>query len=175
MSNITAKLSQDCCIFVSLFKLSIFMTKKLFLLFLLSTCNVVLAKSPDLSQMTEEEKQLTGLHKLSADELNALSQWMKNEQANIDREIRQRSAGFEARRQSSDRREIKARLEKTYDDKLGETYYELDNGQIWKRISSGSIFMKKDGRQLVTIEPAMMGSWQMKGDGNRSVKVKRIK
>ncbi len=86
-----------------------------------------------------------------------------------------RNAGFEARRQGTERREIRARLEKKYDDKLGDTYYELDNGQVWKRISSGSIFLKKDGRQLVTIEPAMMGSWLLKGDGNRGVKVKRIK
>ncbi|VAW43799.1 hypothetical protein MNBD_GAMMA02-1273 [hydrothermal vent metagenome] len=151
------------------------MTKKLFLLFLLSTGSVVIAKSPDLSQMTEEEKQLTGLNKLSTDELNALSQWINNKQANIDREIRKRNAGFEARRQTTERREIRAQLEKKYDDTLGDTYYELDNGQIWKRISTGSVFLKKGGRQLVTIEPAMMGSWLMKGDGNRGVKVKRIK
>jgi hypothetical protein len=151
------------------------MTKKLFLMLILSTCSVVVAKSPDLSQMTEEEKQLTGLNKLSTTELSALNDWIKNEQAKIDRKIREREAGFEARRQGTDRREIRAKLEKTYDDKLGDTYYELDNGQIWKRISSGSIFLKNDGRQLVTIEPGMMGSWQLKGDGNRSVKVKRIK
>lgn len=151
------------------------MIKKLFMLFLLLTCFVVAAKSPDLSQMTEEEKQITGLNKLSATELSALNDWINNEQNKINREIRARDAGFEARRQSTDRREIRAKLEKTYDDKLGDTYYELDNGQIWKRLSSGSIFLKADGRQIITIEPAMMGSWELKGDGNRSVKVKRIK
>ncbi len=151
------------------------MTKKLFLLFLLSTGSVVIAKSPDLSQMTEEEKQLTGLNKLSTDELNALSQWINNKQTNIDRETRKRNAGFEARRQSTERREIRAQLEKKYDDAVGDTYYELDNGQIWKSVSAGSIFLKKDSRQLITIEPALMGSWLMKGDGNRGVKVKRIK
>lgn len=133
------------------------------------------AKSPDLSSMTDEEKQVTGLNKLSPEELNALSDWIKNKQVIIDRETRQKNAGFEARIQSESRREVKAMLEKTYSDKLGDTYYELDNGQIWKRVSAGSIFMKKDGRQLITIEPAMMGSWLMKGDGNRGVKVKRIK
>jgi hypothetical protein len=125
--------------------------------------------------MTDAEKQSTGINKLSADELQALSNWLKNKQTVIDREMRKRDAGFEARRQGSERGEFKARLEKTYDDTLGATYYELDNGQIWKSISSGSIFLKKDGRQLVTIEPGMMGSWQIKGDSNSSVKVKRIK
>jgi len=82
--------------------------------------------------------------------------------------FRKRNAGFETRRQTTERREIRAQLEKQYNDTLGDTYYELDNGQIWKRISTA-------GRQLVTIEPAMMDSWQMKGDSNRSIKVKRIK
>lgn len=125
--------------------------------------------------MTAEEKQLTGLDKLSEDELNALNAWLKNEQLKIDRKIRERNAGFEARRQGVDRRTVKARLEKTYKDKIGDTFYELDNGQIWKSASSGSIFLKKDGRQLITIEPALMGSWEIRGDSNRSVKVKRIK
>lgn len=151
------------------------MIKKLSLLLLILMFSVVQAKSPDLSKMTEEEKQATGLHKLSADELNALSDWIKNQQASIDREIRKRNAGFENRRQGSEKRAFKARLEKMYEDTLGDTYYELDNGQIWKRVSSGSIFLKKEGRQLVSLEPGMLGSWMMKGDGNRSVKVKRIK
>lgn len=151
------------------------MTKKLFLFSALIFCSLAMAKSPDLSEMTAEEKQLTGLNKLSADELNALDDWIKNKQAIIDREIRKRNAGFEARRQDSDRGEIKARLEKTYDDKLGNTFYELDNGQIWKRVSSGSVFIKSGGRNLVTIEPKMMGSYSLRVDGNRSVKVKRVK
>ena len=151
------------------------MIKKLSLLLLVFLFSVAQSKSPNLSEMTEEEKQTTGLNKLSADELNALSNWINNQQKIIDRETRQRDIGFEARRQASERGEIKARLEKSYDDTLGATYYELDNGQIWKNISSGTIFLKKDGRQLVTIEPGMMGSWQLKGDSNQSVKVKRIK
>ena len=171
----TTKLCQYCCIFVSFLKKSKYMFKKLSLITMVVLSSVAIAKSPDLSEMTEEEKQVTGLNKLSPDELSALSDWIKNEQAVIDREIRQRNAGFESRRQSTERREVRAKLEKMYDDKLGDTYYELDNGQIWKRISSGSIFIDKDGRQLITIEPAMMGSWLMRGDGNRSVKVKRIK
>ncbi|MCX7554550.1 hypothetical protein OS175_11720 [Marinicella sp. S1101] len=133
------------------------------------------AKSPDLSEMTAEEKELTGLNKLNEEELNALASWLKNEQLKINRKMRERQAGFEAKRGEGQRRTIRARVEKTYNDKLGETFYELDNGQIWKRASSGTIFLKKDGRQLVTIEPAAMGSWELRGDGNRSVKVKRIK
>lgn len=151
------------------------MIKKLCLLSLMFSLSAVVAKTPDLSEMTEDEKQVTGLNKLTADELNALNDWLKNKQRIINREIRQRNAGFESRRQGTERRTIQARLEKSYDDKLGNTFYELDNGQIWKRISSGSVFIKKDGRQLVTIEPQMMGSWSLKGDGNRSVKVQRIK
>ena len=151
------------------------MTKKLFMLSAILACGSVFAKSPDLTEMTEEEKQLTGINKLTVDELNMLSQWLKNKQVIIDRETRQRNAGFESRQRSSDRRNIRARLDKQHTDKLGRTYYELDNGQIWKGISSGSVYLKPDGPQLISIEPAALGSWQMKGDGNRSIKVKRIK
>jgi len=150
------------------------MIKQLFLLLSILLLSSAHAKSPDLSKMTEDEKQATGLNKLSKEELNALNEWIKNEQTNIDRTIRKRNAGFENRTQVA-RTDIRAKLERMYDDKLGNTYYELDNGQTWKRISTGSIFIKEGGRQLITIEPAMMGSWVMKGDGNRSVKVKRIK
>jgi hypothetical protein len=144
---------------------------------LMMTCLVLFAhaKTPDLDNMTDEEKQITGISKLSATELEALQQWYRNQQQQIDREIRQRNAGFEARREGGDRRTIRARLEKMYEDKLGNTFYELNNGQIWKRISNGNIFMKDDGPQVVTVEPAMFGSWELRGDGNRSVKVKRIK
>ena len=149
--------------------------KKLSALLLISLAFTALARTPDLQDMTDEEKAVTGIDKLSATELDALQQWYENQQRQIDRSFRERNAGFEARREGGDRRTIRARLEKMYEDKLGDTYYELKNGQIWKRISSGSIFMKSDGPQIVTIEPAMFGSWQLKGDGNRSVKVKRIK
>ncbi len=151
------------------------MTKKLFLLFLLSTCSVEAAKSPDLTKMSEEEKQLTGLNKLSTDELDALGEWLKNEQTVINRENRRRNAGFEGRKLGSDRREFKARLEKQYTDKLGRTYYELDNGQIWKSTFIGSVFLKASGPKIVTIEPSSLGSWKMTGDGNSNVKVIRIK
>ena len=151
------------------------MMKKLSVLLLISLALMVQAKTPDLKDMTDEEKAATGINKLSAAELDALQQWYKNQQQNINREIRQRDAGFEARRAGTDRRTIRAKLEKMYEDKLGNTFYELNNGQIWKRLSTGNIFVKPDGPQVVTIEPAMFGSWQLTGDGNRSVKVKRIK
>ncbi len=149
--------------------------KKLSVLMMLLLEFMVQAKSPNMKDMTDEEKEVTGINKLSASELEALQQWFDNQQTTIDREIRQRNAGFEARRAEGDRKTIRARLEKMYEDKLGNTFYELDNRQIWKRQSTGSIFLQSDGPQVITIEPAMFGSWQLKGDGNRSVKVKRIK
>ncbi len=150
------------------------MIKKLSLLPLLFVATLALSKSPNLSQMSEADKQTTGLHKLSEEELSALKAWINNEQVKIDRKMKERNAGFE-NRQSGDKRAIRAILDKSYTDKLGHTYYELDNGQIWKKVSSGSINMSKGGRQTVTIKPGVLGSWQIKGDGNSSVKVKRIK
>ena len=139
------------------------------------TISAVNAKIPDFDEMTDEERQVTGLNKLTPEELQALKGWLTEEQKNIEREIRKREVGFETRRAGSERKTFKAHLEKMYDDTLGNTYFELDNGQLWKRVSSGSIFIKKDGRHLVTLEPSMFGSWMIRGDGNKAVKVKRIK
>ena len=142
-------------------------------LLLLST--TLLAQKPlDLSEMNESEKNKTGLYKLSESEIKALENWLNTKQKAITRVEQQSNAGFESKKEAN-RDNIESTLEKMYKDPLGNTYYKLTNGQVWKQIQSGNMNFKNGVSQPITIEPKLMGSWILKGNGNRGVKVKRIR
>lgn len=143
------------------------------LLFLLFSIHVF-AKDVDLGAMSEHDKNLTGLYKLSADELEALEDWLNRKQQKQVRVEKQQQAGFE-HKQLTEREVISTTLKKVYQDQLGNTYYHLTNGQVWKKTQSGRINIDKGDGQEVTLIPKAFGSWMIKGKGNRSVKVKRVR
>lgn len=128
----------------------------------------------DFSQMSESDKNKTGLYKLSESEIKSLQKWLNDKKEQQETKIKQQNAGFEQQKEA-DRDAIVTTLEKMYKDPLGNTFYKLTNGQVWKQIQSGRVSVSNDGNQAITIEPKMMGSWMLKGDGNRGVKVKRIR
>ncbi|WP_154224606.1 hypothetical protein [Marinicella rhabdoformis] len=142
--------------------------------FIFSNSSTAADRTLDLSTMSDSDKNKTGLYKLSESEIKSLQQWLSTQHKTIQKEERQSNAGFELKEQSK-RETIVATLEKFYKDPLGNTFYKLTNGQVWKQIQSGRMNLKNDGTQNITIEPMMMGSWLLKGDGNRGVKVKRIR
>lgn len=134
------------------------------------------AQQLDFNNMSEAEKTATGLDKLSDAEKAALLKWVKQQQLTIQAATRKKNLGLQTPEdRTTEESRIKSQLEKQYDNQLGETFYQLTNGQIWKQVSAGRIFLEKGGSQNITIEPGIMGSWELTGDGNRSVKVKRIK
>ncbi len=133
----------------------------------------VAAENIDFSAMSESEKNKTGLYKLSEREVQALQNWLNNKQETIAQESKEKNAGFE-QKQITERDTIVAQVAKRYKDPLGNTFYKLTNGQVWKQVSAGRITISGD-TPTVSIEPQMMGSWMMKGEGNRGVKVKRIR
>lgn len=142
---------------------------------LISFCSTSAAEqSLELSQMTESDKNKTGLYKLSESEIKSLQHWLNTKHKTIINEEKQSNAGFELKQQA-DRDTITSTLEKSYKDPLGNTFFKLTNGQVWKQVQSGRMNLRNDGSQAITIEPMMMGSWMLKGDGNRGVKVKRIR
>ncbi len=151
------------------------MIKNLVITTLLCTFSVCshAAKSVDLLDMNESERNKTGLYKLSEDEIKALQNWLNKTHKEMVQTEQEKNAGFKQKQQTSEQTII-TRLEKKYTDVLGYNYYRLTNGQVWKQIQSGQITIKGD-QQEITIEPKMMGSWLMKGDGNKGVKVKRIR
>lgn len=150
------------------------MKKALLLTFLSAWVSSVMAADDiDFSNMTESDKNKTGLYKLSEREIQALQNWLNTKQEIIAQETREKNAGFE-QKQLTERDTIVAQVEKRYKDPLGNTFYKLTNGQVWKQISTGRITISGE-TPTITIEPKMMGSWMMKGEGNRGVKVKRIR
>lgn len=151
------------------------MTKTITLLICLTFTFSSMAQDIDFSQMTESEKQTTGIDKLSADEQDALKRWIEQKQKAFIVTERKKTLGLENKMRGMDENIIKARLVKKYRNKIGDTFYQLSNGQIWKQLSTGRITVDSEGIQIITIEPGFMGSWTMSGEGNRSVKVKRIK
>ena len=151
------------------------MTKISTLLFSLFIFSTVAAQDIDFSTMTESEQQATGITKLSPDEQAALLRWVKQKQQAELMAERKRNLGLKESSRNMGERQIKARLVKQYSNQIGDKFYQLSNGQIWKQVSTGRITIDKDGPQIVSIEPGFMGSWELSGDGNRSVKVKRIK
>lgn len=153
-----------------------FMLKYVFLILSLTFTVPGQAQKIDFNDMSESEKAATGIDKLSDTEKAALLKWVQQEQLTIQAASRKKNLGLE-KTQTRENNEsgVTARLEKQYDNLLGETFYQLDNGQLWKQVSTGSISLDNKGSQTITIEPGFMGSWTLRGDGNRSVKVKRIK
>ena len=151
------------------------MTKIFTLLFALTVTGAAAAQNIDFSQMTESEQQATGINKLSAEEQAALLRWVKQKQQAMLMAERKKNLGLTKSARDIDESEVKALLVKQYSNQIGDKFYHLDNGQIWKQVSSGRITVDKEGPQIITIEPGFMGSWTLTGDGNRSVKVKRIK
>ncbi len=133
------------------------------------------AQAPlELSKMSDSDKNKTGLYKLSDAELKSLENWLNKKQSDISVAVKQNNAGFESK-QYSERKTIETTLKKRYKDVLGNTFYQLTNEQVWKQVQSGNINVKSGSDQIITIEPKMMGSWMLKGNGNRGVKVKRIR
>ncbi len=152
------------------------MLKYVLLVLLLTFMVPSQAQQIDFDNMSEAEKSATGINKLSDSEKTALLKWVKQEQLTLQAATHKKNLGLQATNAlATDESKINAQLEKQYNNQLGETFYQLSNGQIWKQVSAGRIFLNKDGPQNITIEPGIMGSWEISGDGNRSVKVKRIK
>lgn len=151
------------------------MTKTFTFLCLMTMALTAQAKDLDFSQMTETEQQATGIDKLTPDEQEALLRWITQKQQALIMAERKKNLGLKNQARKMDENGVKARLVKQYSNQIGEQFYQLNNGQIWKQLSSGRITIDSDGPQIVTIEPGFMGSWTLTGDGNRSVKVKRIK
>lgn len=151
------------------------MTKTFTFLCLMTMALTAQAKDLDFSQMTETEQQATGIDKLTPDEQEALLRWITQKQQALIIAERKKNLGLEKKDRKLEESAITAQLVKQYSNQVSQKFYQLSNGQIWKQTSSGHITISRDGPQMITIEPGFMGSWTLKGEGNRSVKVKRIK
>jgi hypothetical protein len=131
-------------------------------------------------RMTGREFNEAGLHKLSADELAALNDW-----------IRQRSvaeyepptdagtgAGAATEAPSSGtlaREPFQSRIVGEFTGWTGDTVFELENGMVWRQVDDATFYIPPVENPTVTIRPGFMDSWVLTIEGyNSSARVERV-
>ena len=135
-------------------------------------------------QMSAEQFKSAGLHKLSADELAVLNDWLQGkvktaaadavEQAREEgrQEVITKNRGFFDFGSSEP---ISAAIDPFPGFAKGRTFT-LDNGQQWEQVDTASLSGVRPGPRKVRITPGVMGVWYLQIDGyNTRAKVRRIK
>ena len=124
-------------------------------------------------EMSAEERRATGIDSLSADELDALNQWLIERfdqvQESVSAEVRQkvREAVLEEVREEA-RETGAAEREQSFEAKIvgnfsgwgGGTIFRLDNGELWRQRNDGTYRHRGEDRR-VRIEQGFFGLWRM--------------
>ena len=137
-------------------------------------------------QMTGKEYSAAGLHKLSAEELNALNQWIrKNSLGTLAMPSSEVGATTPATAEKDrrglpsdpgdDEQPIVSRLIGRFDGWDGQTVFKLENGMIWVQADKDKFFVREIENPEVTIKPGIFSAWYLTIDGyNSKCKVRRI-
>ncbi len=121
--------------------------------------------------MSEEEYRAAGLHKLSAEERQALDQWLLLYTATEAGTIRQTNQEVQEAEASH---VINANIVGDFSGWSGNTLFRLDNGQLWRQRLPGKVAYNGDGR-AVEISKNFFGFYKMTHiDSGRSVGVSRV-
>lgn len=164
---------------------------KIPVLFCLLVCSIPILAQERFSsveeRMTGKEFTESGLHKLSAEELEALNIWLRNHSVATLENKAARSGGFAVadiedyadqrgfEGKQTDKSTIVSRLVGEFDGWDGATVFKLENGMVWKQGETDKFFTKTLVNPVVTIKAGMLGSWRMSVEGyNKSVKVDRV-
>jgi len=128
--------------------------------------------------MTGQEFTATGLHKLSAEELAALNQWIEARslaESDEPRGMRDRPGELpEIDRMA--RETFQTRIVGRFSGWEGGTEFVLENGMIWIQTEDRTFYMPETENPVVTIRPGALGTWFLSVDGyNQSTRVKRIR
>jgi hypothetical protein len=130
-------------------------------------------------RMTGEEFERAGLDKLSASELAALNEWIRQRSV-ADYEPSERSgpiASGAAPAAVGDmpREPIESRLAGAFEGWTGDTVFELENGMVWRQDERDRYRVRPEQQPRVTVRPGFGGSWRLTVEGhNRGVRVERI-
>ena len=131
-------------------------------------------------QMTGKEFTAAGLQKLSADELQALNEWLRAHSVGTLDVARAPQGGdtrgFEDTALASmDGSDIVAHIDGPFSGWDGNTVFKLDNGMVWKQTEDRTFYLPTVENPLVRIEKGMFGVWKLSVEGyNRATKVERI-
>jgi hypothetical protein len=130
-------------------------------------------------QMTGKEFSATGLSKLSADELQALNEWLRaHSVATLDeaKVVQGDARGFEDTAISAmDGSDVLSRIVGNFDGWDGNTVFKLENDMIWKQKETSTFHIADVENPEVVVEKGAFGVWRLYVVGyNRKVKVERI-
>lgn len=138
-------------------------------------------------RMTFEEFRNAGLEKLSEEELTQLNRWIRSHSLGGEEAVLVAAAnrtdypsgfnpdriGFQDYR--GENVPITARINGSFNGWLGDTVFELDNGQVWRQVQQDKLGVRERQNPEVVIEPGLFGSWYLTLEGiNKRIQVKRI-
>ena len=137
-------------------------------------------------QMSGKEFTATGLDKLTAEELEALNNWIRSHSvATLDQPKAGSYAvagaqgderGFKNKKDfKQDRVPITSRVKGSFTGWSGHTLFALENGMIWEQSDKEKFYVREIQNPEITIKPGMFGTWRLSVDGyNSNCRVKRI-
>ena len=132
-------------------------------------------------RMSDAEFRAAGLDRLSPEELASLNDWLRTRLTAQQAQAAASGEGFRAsdglfNDDSMDRSDIESRYVGTFTGWGQGTVIELENGQAWKVNEPSGFRVPATEGPMISIKPAMLGSWLMKVEGyNRSVRVVRVR
>jgi hypothetical protein len=132
-------------------------------------------------KMSDDEFRSAGLDKLTPEELAALNAWLRTRVGSDIAYTRSADqAGFRSSglfgESGGEGGPITSRIMGEFDGWSRGSVLKLENGQWWEIVDSASFSVPSMMNPVVTIEPAMLGSWLLKVEGyNRSARVTRVR
>ena len=142
-------------------------------------------------QMTGKEFTAAGLDKLTAQELDALNQWIRSRTlatlagpaaaapaaatAAATQEPTGDQRGFRTEKEEEDRSPITSRIVGKFSGWDGESVFKLENGMIWEQADNDKFYIREVENPVAIIEPGIFGTWRLHIEGyNSECRVKRI-
>lgn len=132
-------------------------------------------------RMSDGEFRGAGLDKLTPEELARLNDWLRTRLNEIPTTPVPRSqVGFKPDdglfSTGGDHGDVVSRIDGPFEGWKRNTVIKLENGQWWRVDDSQSFAVPSMQNPVVTISPAMLGSWLLKVDGyNRTARVTRVR
>ena len=130
-------------------------------------------------RMSEQEFRAAGLDRLSPEELAALNEWLRTKGVATGGRAAQDDVGFKSGGgllgDNGDASAIEGvRIKGPFSGWEPGQVIELNNGQAWRVDDDRGFSVPATNDPLVTIEPAMLGSWLLRVEGyNRTARVTR--
>lgn len=132
-------------------------------------------------RMSDAEFRAAGLDRLSPEELASLNEWLRTRLTAQQAAAARSGEGFRAsdglfNDDSMDRGDVESRYAGTFTGWSQGSVIKLENGQEWKINEPASFRVPPVESPMISIKPALLGSWLMKVEGyNRSVRVVRVR